>query len=136
LPTKIAVLVLAVGIGALAASCGGDEEATPPPTTATTVATPPPPPPPPKPPAKPKPEKLRGDPAAGAAVFKANDCGSCHTLKAAGATGNTGPDLDQLQPGQTATALVVLQGLSIMPAYNLNDKDLADLAAFVYESTH
>ena len=32
----------------------------------------------------------------GAAVFKNNPCGSCHTLKAAGATGKIGPDLDKL----------------------------------------
>jgi cytochrome c oxidase subunit 2 len=32
----------------------------------------------------------------GAAVFKNNACNSCHTLKAAGATGTVGPDLDKL----------------------------------------
>jgi cytochrome c oxidase subunit 2 len=32
----------------------------------------------------------------GAAVFKNNPCGSCHTLTAAGATGTIGPDLDKL----------------------------------------
>jgi cytochrome c oxidase subunit 2 len=34
--------------------------------------------------------------AAGAAVFKNNSCGSCHTFKPAGATGTVGPDLDNL----------------------------------------
>ena len=33
---------------------------------------------------------------AGKAVFEANGCASCHTLKAAGATGKVGPDLDGL----------------------------------------
>ncbi len=33
---------------------------------------------------------------AGAAVFKNNQCGACHTLKAAGASAATGPDLDTL----------------------------------------
>jgi cytochrome c oxidase subunit 2 len=33
---------------------------------------------------------------AGAAVFKNNACGACHTLKAAGTTGKVGPDLDKL----------------------------------------
>jgi cytochrome c oxidase subunit II len=33
---------------------------------------------------------------AGAAVFKNNGCGACHTLTAAGATGKVGPDLDKL----------------------------------------
>src|SRR3954447_26857296 len=32
----------------------------------------------------------------GAAVFKNNPCGSCHTLAAAGSTGKIGPDLDKL----------------------------------------
>jgi cytochrome c oxidase subunit II len=32
----------------------------------------------------------------GLAVFQKNGCGSCHTLKAAGATGTIGPDLDKL----------------------------------------
>jgi cytochrome c oxidase subunit II len=40
---------------------------------------------------------LGGPPSqAGAAVFKNNGCGACHTLQAAGATGKVGPDLDQL----------------------------------------
>jgi cytochrome c oxidase subunit II len=33
---------------------------------------------------------------AGAAVFKNNQCGACHTLKAAGSSATTGPDLDKL----------------------------------------
>ncbi|MGZ4290064.1 MAG: cytochrome c oxidase subunit II [Gaiellaceae bacterium] len=33
---------------------------------------------------------------AGAAVFKNNQCSACHTLKAAGASATTGPDLDKL----------------------------------------
>ncbi|HEY6961545.1 MAG TPA: cytochrome c oxidase subunit II [Gaiellaceae bacterium] len=32
----------------------------------------------------------------GLAVFQQNGCGGCHTLKPAGATGTTGPDLDNL----------------------------------------
>ncbi|HZT91984.1 MAG TPA: cytochrome c oxidase subunit II [Gaiellaceae bacterium] len=32
----------------------------------------------------------------GLAVFQSNGCGSCHTFKPAGATGNIGPDLDKL----------------------------------------
>jgi cytochrome c oxidase subunit 2 len=34
--------------------------------------------------------------AAGAAVFKNNSCGACHTFKPAGTTGKVGPDLDNL----------------------------------------
>jgi cytochrome c oxidase subunit II len=40
---------------------------------------------------------IAGPPSqAGAAVFKNNGCGACHTLKAASSTGKVGPDLDQL----------------------------------------
>ena len=46
---------------------------------------------------------------AGSAVFKNNQCGACHTLKAAGASATTGPDLDKLpayaqQAGQAVDA--------------------------------
>ena len=37
-----------------------------------------------------------GGAAAGKAVFVNNGCGACHTLKAAGAPGKIGPDLDKL----------------------------------------
>jgi cytochrome c oxidase subunit 2 len=37
-----------------------------------------------------------GATAAGKTVFNSNGCGACHTLKAAGATGKVGPDLDKL----------------------------------------
>ncbi len=40
---------------------------------------------------------------AGKAVFASNGCASCHTLKAAGATGKVGPDLDSL-PAYAKTA--------------------------------
>jgi cytochrome c2 len=43
---------------------------------------------------------LPNDP--GAPVFAQNGCSGCHTLKAAGATGTVGPDLDQVIPGMTA----------------------------------
>lgn len=33
--------------------------------------------------------------SAGAQLFTANGCGSCHTLAAAGSTGTTGPDLNE-----------------------------------------
>ena len=37
-----------------------------------------------------------GGAAAGKAAFGSNGCNACHTLKAAGATGKIGPDLDKL----------------------------------------
>jgi cytochrome c oxidase subunit 2 len=52
-----------------------------------------------------------GGGGAGAAVFQAQGCSSCHTFKAAGATGTIGPDLDKLsqyarQAGQPLDAFV------------------------------
>jgi cytochrome c oxidase subunit 2 len=48
---------------------------------------------------------------AGAAIFKNNGCGACHTLTAAGTTGKVGPDLDKLpaeaqQAGQPLASFV------------------------------
>jgi cytochrome c oxidase subunit 2 len=37
----------------------------------------------------------------GAAVFTQAGCGSCHTLAAANSGGTTGPDLDEVLPGQS-----------------------------------
>jgi mono/diheme cytochrome c family protein len=38
----------------------------------------------------------------GAQVFANNGCGTCHTLAAANSGGVTGPDLDEVLPGQSA----------------------------------
>lgn len=44
------------------------------------------------------PPEVEGGP--GAQVFASNGCGGCHTLAAANAGGTTGPDLDEVLPGQ------------------------------------
>lgn len=41
----------------------------------------------------------------GAQVFANNGCSGCHTLAAANAGGVTGPNLDQVLPGQSAAAI-------------------------------
>jgi mono/diheme cytochrome c family protein len=46
------------------------------------------------------PPEVEGGP--GAQVFANNGCGGCHTLAAAGSSGVTGPDLDEVLPGQSA----------------------------------
>ena len=45
------------------------------------------------------PPKVPGGP--GAQVFANNGCGGCHTLAAAKSGGVTGPNLDEVLPGQT-----------------------------------
>jgi mono/diheme cytochrome c family protein len=80
----------------------------------------------------------QGDPTAGKAVFASAGCGGCHTLKAAGSTGTVGPNLDQLKPPLDRIVVQVDNGGGPMPAFKgqLTDKQIQDVAAFVYASTH
>lgn len=55
--------------------------------------------------------------AAGKAVFESAGCSGCHTLKAAGATGTVGPNLDQLKPAEARIVKQVTNGGAIMPAF-------------------
>jgi mono/diheme cytochrome c family protein len=82
--------------------------------------------------------KLKGDPAAGAAVFSKSGCGSCHTLVEAKSTGTVGPNLDQAQPDVQLIVNRVYNGRGGMPSFKgqLSDKQIADVAAFVYKATH
>ena len=79
-----------------------------------------------------------GDPAAGKHVFATAGCTGCHTLKAAGATGTVGPNLDQLKPPLARIVTQVENGGKIMPAFKgkLSPKQIQDVAAFVFTSTH
>lgn len=49
------------------------------------------------------PTTAAGNPAEGKALFASQGCSSCHTLKAAGATGTIGPDLDKYLKGKPAS---------------------------------
>ena len=72
-------------------------------------------------------------PAAGATVFKQADCGSCHTLAAASASGQIGPNLDDLRPGFEAVRAKVESGGGGMPSFagRLSKEQIRDVAAFV-----
>jgi cytochrome c6 len=81
----------------------------------------------------------KGDPVAGKAVFTgAAGCSGCHTLKDAGATGNVGPNLDQLKPAQDVVRKQVENGGGPMPAFKdqLSAKQIQDVAAYVFTATH
>jgi mono/diheme cytochrome c family protein len=80
----------------------------------------------------------KGDPVAGKAVFASAGCGGCHTLKAAGASGTVGPNLDSLKPEYDVIVHQVENGGGPMPAFKgqLTQKQIDDVAAFVYASTH
>lgn len=54
--------------------------------------------------------------AEGKTVFTAN-CGSCHTLQAAGTSGTVGPDLDELEPEMETVEHQVINGGGPMPAF-------------------
>jgi len=73
------------------------------------------------------------DVEAGAAVFGEAGCGSCHAFKAAGASGQIGPDLDALRPGFAAVRAQVANGGGGMPAFRgtLSAAEIRDVAAFV-----
>jgi len=81
-----------------------------------------------------------GNPAAGKKVFVAN-CGTCHTLKAAGAKSVIASNLDKKKPAYALIISTVTNGRTtkgVMPAYKgtLTAKQIRDVAAFVYTSTH
>ncbi len=129
--TILTALTCAAAVSFLAAGCGSQGVTAPIPRTV--IGTLPKPTPVPVTPAS----KLKGDPAAGAAIFKNAGCIGCHTLAAAHATGTVGPNLDQVKPNyQLATARVTL-GKGAMPSFKgqLSDQQIADVAAYVVKST-
>ena len=93
------------------------------------------------------PPKVPGGP--GAQVFANNGCGGCHTLAAAGSGGVTGPDLDEVLPGQSFANVhedivdpnkEIAKGYpaNVMPSNfgeTLSEKELEDLVKYLIENT-
>jgi mono/diheme cytochrome c family protein len=79
-----------------------------------------------------------GNAKAGAAVFSTAGCRSCHTLKAASASGTIGPNLDKVKPSYALTVTRVTNGKGAMPPFKstLTVTQIQNVAAFVYASTH
>lgn len=79
-----------------------------------------------------------GDAAAGKTVFASAGCGGCHTLSAAGSSGNVGPNLDEAKPDENLIHERVTNGKGAMPPFKgqLTEKQIEDVVAFVYSSTH
>ena len=73
--------------------------------------------------------------ADGKAVF-AENCAACHTLKAAGASGTAGPNLDTLKPSAATVAGQVTKGGGAMPAFGgqLSLAEIKAVAAYVSSS--
>ncbi len=93
------------------------------------------------------PPKVPGGP--GAQVFANNGCGGCHTLAAANSGGVTGPNLDEVLPGQTEAMIhesiidpnaQIAKGYpaNVMPAnfaQTISPKELEQLVQYLSEST-
>jgi cytochrome c oxidase subunit II len=93
-------------------------------------------------------QQAGGGGSAGASLFKTNGCGSCHTFKAANATGTIGPDLDKLpqyakQAGKPL-GLFVSQSITdpnayvqkgykpnVMPHFNFSSQQVAALVQYL-----
>jgi cytochrome c553 len=73
----------------------------------------------------------------GAKVFAEADCGSCHALGAAGATGKVGPDLDETKPDEEKVVRQVTNGGGGMPSFRdkLSEREIRDVASFVASAT-
>jgi cytochrome c6 len=74
-----------------------------------------------------------GDAAAGKQIFASQPCGSCHTLKDAGTSGNIGPNLDDAKPPFALVVERVTNGKSPMPSFKgtLSEQQIRDVAAYV-----
>jgi mono/diheme cytochrome c family protein len=123
----LAVLAVLVGL----TGCGGGEETSP--TPETVVGT--------------LPEvttseepaaTVEGDASNGAQIWASAGCGGCHVLEAAGSNGSVGPNLDESQPDFNLVVDRVTNGQGAMPAFGdtLEEKEIADVAAYVVESTN
>lgn len=108
-----ALLVLALA----AAGCGGsDDTASVPSTPAPTTSE----------------EPSGSADAEGKQVFVAN-CSTCHTLSAAGANGQAGPNLDDLKPDEATVKAMVTNGGGGMPSFSgtLDEGQIDAVAAYV-----
>jgi mono/diheme cytochrome c family protein len=124
-------LVIVLGV-LLLAGCGGEEVVQP---TGPVEGT--------------LPKQEAANPAEGKKVFESNGCGSCHTLKAAAATGQIGPDLDEalkskdlafIEQSISEPNAEIASGYqpNVMPqtyGTQLTSQQLNDLAAFLKTST-
>jgi cytochrome c oxidase subunit 1 len=77
-----------------------------------------------------------GPDAAGREVFVSSGCGGCHTLAAAAATGDVGPDLDKAKPSKDLVVARVTNGQGAMPAFGgqLTPDQIEAVAEFVSTS--
>src|SRR6266576_1752059 len=72
----------------------------------------------------------------GAKVFATAGCAGCHTLKAANAKGQVGPNLDELKPDQSTVARQVRAGGNGMPSFKqrLSAAQISQVADYVFNA--
>ena len=65
-------------------------------------------------------------------------CGVCHTLQAAGSSGEIGPNLDRLKPSIDRIIYVVTNGIGVMQAWEgiLTYEEIEAVAYYVFNSTN
>jgi mono/diheme cytochrome c family protein len=63
-------------------------------------------------------------------------CGGCHTLAAAGSSGQVGPNLDDAKPSSDLVVERVTNGKGPMPSFKgeLSEQQIEDVAAYVSEN--
>ena len=121
LHTPIAVFLAAASVG-LAACGSSSSESSSTTTTASAVAT-----------TGPSTTKVAS--AVGEKVFASN-CAQCHTLAAAGSSGQVGPNLDALAPDEARVNAQVTNGANGMPAFAdvLTEAQISAVSAYVADS--
>ena len=64
-------------------------------------------------------------------------CGSCHTLQAAGSKSTIGPNFDQLKPQTAQIILAVVNGIGLMPPFEgiLTSDEIEAVAYYVSKKT-
>jgi cytochrome c553 len=77
-----------------------------------------------------------GSSSPGGKVFASAGCGTCHALKAAGAKGQVGPNLDELKPDESTVERQVRNGGNGMPSFRskLSGNQISLVAGFVSDS--
>jgi mono/diheme cytochrome c family protein len=72
----------------------------------------------------------------GAKVFASAGCAGCHTLAAASASGNVGPNLDDLQPSADTVRTQVENGGGGMPSFSgdLSPAEIDAVATYVSQN--
>ena len=66
------------------------------------------------------------------------ECGTCHTLQAAGSSGTIGPSLDQIKPQINQIISAVKNGIGVMPPWEgiLTNEEIESVVYFVFKSTN